>query len=105
MLHMVGKYAKIAYCLVGIFGIYSLVNYLLNKENIKVTSRTINLSALCYGIYLFQQFILQWLYYKTTMPSIVGPYLLPWVGLLITVIGSYILTKLCRMTKIGRWLM
>lgn len=105
VLHIVGKYAKIAYCLVGIFWIYLLVNYLLNKEYIKVTPWIINLSALCFGIYLFQQFILQWLYYKTSIPSIVGPYYLPWMGLIITVIGSCLLTKLCRMTRIGRRLM
>lgn len=105
MLHIVGKYAKIVYCLVGIFWIYLLVNYLLNKEYIKVTPWIIKLSALCFGIYLFQQFILQWLYYKTSIPSIVGPYYLPWMGLIITVIGSCLLTKLCRMTRIGRWLM
>ena len=105
ILHITSRYIKIVYCLVGIVWIYSLVNYLLKKKYISITTRIINLSALCYGIYLFQQFILKFLYYKTTLPIIVGPYYLPWIGLIITLIISYYFTKICRITRIGKWLM
>lgn len=99
------KYVKIVYCILGIIFIYILVNYFLEVKKISVAPWVINLSGLCFGIYLFQQFILQILYYKTQLPSLVGPYWLPWVGLVITLILSYLLTKLSLKTKIGRQLM
>ena len=99
------KYVKILSCILGIIFIYILVNYLLEVKKVRVALWVINISGLCFGIYLFQQFILQILYYKTTLPSLVGPYWLPWVGLVITLILSYLLTKLSLKTKIGRQLM
>ena len=99
------KYVKIVYCILGIIFIYILVNYFLEVKKVRVTPWVINISGLCFGIYLFQQFILQILYYKTTLPSLVGPYWLPWVGLVITLILSYLLTKLSLKTKLGRQLM
>ena len=105
LLYLSGKYLKIIYCIAGIFWIYALVNYLLEIKKLKIPQWIINLSAVCYGMYLFQQFILQYLYYYTDVPSIVGPYWLPWVGLAIATIGSYLLTVICRMTRIGRFIM
>lgn len=99
------QYAKIVYCILGIIFIYILVNYFLEVKKVLVASWVINLSGLCFGIYLFQQFILQILYYKTSLPSLAGPYWLPWVGLVVTLILSYLLTKLSLKTKIGRQLM
>ena len=99
------KYIRILYCAFGILCLYSLANFLIEKKSFQVSQWVINLSPLCFGIYLFQQFILQYLYYKTNIPSFVGPYLLPWVGVIITVVASYLLTKLILMTKIGRSLM
>lgn len=105
LLYLTGKYIRIIYCIAGIFWIYALVNYLLDVKKLKVPQWVINLSAVCYGMYLFQQFILQYLYYYTNIPSIVGPYWLPWVGLAIATTGSYMLTVICRMTRIGRFIM
>lgn len=99
------KYVKILYCILGIIFIYILVNYFLEVKKVRVAPWVIDLSGLCFGIYLFQQFILQILYYKTQLPSLVGPYWLPWVGLVITLILSYVLTKLCLKTRLGRQLM
>ena len=99
------EYIKIIYCTLGIIFIYILVNYFLEVKKVRVAPWVINLSGLCFGIYLFQQFILQILYYKTNLPSLVGPYWLPWVGLVVTLILSYLLTKLSLKTKVGRQLM
>lgn len=99
------QYIKITYCILGIVFIYVLVNYFIEVRKVRVAPWIINLTSLCFGIYLFQQFILQILYYKTLLPSFVGPYWLPWFGLSVTLILSCILTKLCLKTKIGRQLM
>ena len=86
----------------GVAFVYSLVNYLIEGKGLSIPNWVVDLNGVCFGVYLFQQFILQILYYKTTLPSLVGPYWLPWIGLIITLIVSYILTKLTLKTKIGR---
>lgn len=65
---------------------------------------TVNLAACCFGIYLFQQFALQLLYYKTSFPVVAGPYWLPWCGFGIATILSYFLSVLLLKTKTGRFL-
>ena len=65
---------------------------------------TIRLAGCCFGIYLFQQFILQFLYYKTSFSTMVGQYWLPWLGFVIALILSYILSALSLKTKYGRFL-
>lgn len=102
---IVGKYIQIIYASLGIAFIYMFVNYFTYLKNITIPKWIIELNATCFGIYLFQQFILQILYYKTSLPTIVGPYWLPWIGLAITLVTSYILTKISLKTKIGKSLM
>lgn len=62
-------------------------------------------AANSFGVYIIQQFALQFLYYKTDMPIIVGPYWLPWLGFIIalavSVFGSIYLRKL----RIGKFLL
>lgn len=58
----------------------------------------------CFGVYLFQQFILKFMYYKTSVPAFVGPYMLPWVGFIITLPLSYLVTTLILRTKVGKFL-
>ena len=99
------KCLRILYSAVGVICLYSLVNCLIERKGFKVPLWIINLSPLCFGIYLFQQFILQLLYYRTNLPSVLEPNLLLWAGLVITIIVSYSLTTLVRMTRFGRWLM
>lgn len=102
---LIGMYIKIVYSLLGIAFIYMFVNYFTHLKNISIPKWIIELNTTCFGIYLFQQFILQILYYKTSLPTIVGPYWLPWIGLAITLVTSYILTKIFLKTKLGRQLM
>ena len=59
----------------------------------------------CFGIYIFQQFILKFLYYNTPIPEAVGPYALPWVGVVFALFFSFFFTYLIRLTKVGRALL
>lgn len=63
---------------------------------------TILLASTCFGIYLFQQFFLQILYYKTSFPVLVGPYLLPWCGFIIVLVLSFGCSWLLLKTKVGK---
>ena len=55
-----------------------------------------------YGVYVFHQFILVYLYRYTELPNVVGTYMLPWVGIVITIVLSVLLTLSVRSTKVGR---
>lgn len=99
------KYMQLLCAVSGVAFVYALVNYLIVGNGLIVPKWVIELNGLCFGIYLFQQFILQILYYNTSMPVVVGPYWLPWLGLIMTLIISYILTKLSLKTRLGRHLM
>lgn len=61
--------------------------------------------ALSFGVYLFQQFILKGLYDHTTLPSLLGCYWLPWVGFVVALFGSILMTGLLQKTKTGKLLL
>lgn len=83
---------------------YLSVNYLIEKKRITIPNWLIKFNGLCLGIYLFQQFILQFFYYKTSMPILLGSYWLPIVGFILTLILSILLSNLTLKTKLGRFL-
>ena len=99
------RYMQLICAASGVAFAFFVVNYVMETKNITIPKWIIELNGVCFGIYLFQQFILQILYYKTALPTLVGPYWLPWVGLIVTLVCSYLLTKLSLKTKIGRQLM
>lgn len=70
----------------------------------QLSMSTIKVASCCFGIYLFQQFILQLLYYKTDFPLWVGPYWLPWCGFVVATVASLVLSLLFLKTKTGRFL-
>ena len=53
-------------------------------------------SSISFGVYLFHQIIIEVIYYKTSLPVLVGPYWLPWICLLITLPVSVVLVLLVR---------
>ena len=69
-----------------------------------VSKRMITLGGLSFGVYLIQQFILKYAYYKTDIPYLLNPYLLPWVGFVFTLIVSVALSYILIKTKSGRYL-
>ena len=88
----------------GIGFVYLLVNYFVEKRKYMPSHWVFEASAICYGVYIYQQFVLQILYYKTSLPVLIGAYWLPWVGCVITFIVSFLLTKLTLKTRFGRYL-
>ena len=55
-----------------------------------------------YGVYIFHQFILVYLYRYTEMPHLMGTYFLPWAAFFITITISVSLTLIVRSTQMGR---
>lgn len=98
------NFLKFIYSVSGIMFLYLLVNKFTYNKNFTIKKWVINATTLCYGVYIFQQFILKFLYYKTNLP-LIGSIWLPWVGFIITIILSIMLTKISLKTKTGRFLL
>jgi hypothetical protein len=88
----------------GCLTIYGIAGRLLLVNKIVLPEWLLKLNPLCYGVYIFQQFILKTLYYKTEMPAIFGTYWLPVAGCVITLIISLWLSKLMLKFKFGKFL-
>jgi peptidoglycan/LPS O-acetylase OafA/YrhL len=96
------NYSKIIYATFGLFLTYLVVNYLIEKRKIRMPQWLYTLASYLFGIYIFQQFILQFLYYKTDLPAWTGAVWLPWAGFIITMIVSIMITKYTLKTKLGK---
>ena len=93
---------QLIYATIGTLTFYiTMVYYTQHKQ---LSKFTISLSSCCFGIYLTHQFLLKALYYNTDFASIVGPYWLPWLGFIIVLPISYLLSLLLLKTKIGKFL-
>lgn len=98
------RIAVLVYSALGLAFIYILINYLLKKNMINVTSVMIKLSAYCFGVYIFQQFILKYIVYNGALISLLGSYWLPWVAFVITILFSVGLSFGLLKTRVGRFL-
>lgn len=88
----------------GISALYLIVcSYTINPH-FKPANWVIQSSKICYGVYIFHQFILKYLYYQTPLPEYAGSYWLPWIALSIALPLSIILSILFLRTKFGRFL-
>ncbi len=103
LIFVVGNHAcQLLYAWSGLIAFYGTTVYFTQHQ--QLSEATQKMAACCFGIYLFQQFVLQLLYYKTDFPLWVGPYWLPWCGFVIAAIISHVLSDILLKTKIGRFL-
>ena len=84
----------------GIVALYSFAVVYCRKNTL--SNVIIKIGACGYGVYVFHQFILVYLYRYTSAPQLFGTYATPWILFLITVLFSVCLTLLIRQTSIGR---
>jgi hypothetical protein len=98
-----GRLIQTTYGTIGLIALYSWTNYLVSKTG-DVSRHIVTANAYCYGVYFFQQFILKFLYYKTNIPMLLGPILLPLFALVVTLLASFILTHILLKFKVGRFL-
>ena len=88
----------------GVYMLYRVANISYIQNKINDNQFLIKLSGYCYGVYIFQQFILKILYEKTQLAYVVDAYSLPWIATAITIILSLLLTHLTLKTRVGRFL-
>lgn len=95
---------RLLICCSGIMALYLTVIRIVSKTSYKPSSFTLKASGLCYGVYVYHQFILQIINRYVPLSDYVGYYMLPWVGLAITLLFSVLLTHFTLKTKVGRLL-
>lgn len=88
----------------GIMALYLTVCSFTTKEEYQPKPWIIAASDHCYGVYVYHQFILVWLYFYTSLVAVCHPLLVPWIGFAVALPVSWLLTKLTLMTKTGRFL-
>lgn len=93
-------FAKIILATTGILTLFLIAS--AYTRNHSLSAYTIQIGTLGYGVYIFHQFILVWLYYNTSLSDIVGGLWLPWIGLVSAVVISILLTIILRSTDVGR---
>lgn len=94
-------FVRFACASVGIIMLYAASkNLVCHSLSSKISGGDL-LSESCFGVYLFQQFILKAIY-ESPIPQMINPYILPWASFVITLILSLWLTIVIRKTKVGR---
>lgn len=96
----VGNILKIIYAISGSWALLlTSRRYVRTHE---LSNFSLKLGSCCFGVYIFQQFVLQVIYYKTDIPIFVGPVVLPWLGFVIASIVSILLSMIFLNTKLGK---
>lgn len=95
------SYIRLVCAALGIYLLYILSVQLVSNSLIDNWGGCIRLSNCCFGIYLFQQFVLKGIY-NSTIPQMVNPYILPWLSFVIALIVSLAFTLIIRGIKVGR---
>lgn len=96
---------KLIYSALGVTTVTLLSIYLIRSKKLKLSSFWINLSTYTFGIYVFQQFILMWIYYHTPLSKSISIDYLPWIAFAITITASLILSIIMRKNKVGKFLL
>lgn len=96
---------QLLYSVLGVFVVYIMVNYLIKRNLIKVSSTIVRLSSYCFGVYIFQEFIIRIFYYKCNTIETLNPYVFPIASMVITLILSITLTHFALKTKFGKFLL
>jgi len=95
---------KLLYSCCGIMALYLIVLRFSSVPGYKPSNLVLKSNSMCYGVYVYHQFILVFMYYHTQLPVLVGSIALPFVGFAITFVLSVLLTWLTLKTKFGRTL-
>lgn len=85
--------------IIGSLTLYLTINYLIHKYRVKNIFRT----DVWYGIYIYHQFVLMLIYYKTSLPIYCNIYI-PYLGVLFSLFISYFLVVITLKNRFGRFL-
>ena len=92
----------VLYASIGIFALLMTSIYVTRTR--RLSKWYVQMGGFCMGVYVFQQFVLWGLYYKTPFLHDVNPYVAPWIGFSIALTVSWLLTYILKKIKIGNYL-
>ena len=87
--------------LLGILGsvtLWATINMIVKDKNINIRG------DIWFGLYIYHQIIMMWLYYHTSLPTYTTNIWLPWIVLGLTLLSSYLLVVCTLKLRVGRWL-
>ena len=87
---------------IGILILMTISSKIVSKTDISQCKVLLKLSDCCFGVYIFQQFVLKYIYDETAIPTIIDPYMLPWISFLVALCASIVLTMIIRCSYIGK---
>lgn len=83
--------------------IYFSVGVVYSRHLARVRGGGINnIAKFSFSIYILQEFILRFLYYKTSFCDYIGALLYPWCGFVLTFFMSYLLSSIFNHNKISK---
>ena len=89
------KICQMVYAFCGVWAMYKLS--LLYVSHHRIADSWKELGTLCFSVYIYQEFILWYLYYYTSLPTLAGSVWLPWIGFAIALPFSLLLGKVTKM--------
>lgn len=96
--------SKLVYSTTGLSALFVAVGCVDKRLSSQLPHWVVWVGELSMGIYIFQQFILKGLYNYTLLPSMFSPILMPWLGFVIALCLSLMLSFYFRKTSVGRFL-
>ena len=105
LLYLVRGALKLGFATSGILALYNTVELVLPRVSDAAKAKWKQVSEISFGVYLCHQFILIALYRHSMLFEAVGSYWMPWIGLLVALLGSVIITYFAIKTKVGAFLM
>ena len=101
---IISKSIRFACAAFGVALLLTLSTKLVKHSDTSKWNLLLKLSDSCFGVYIFQQFILK-IIEHTQFPENANPYLYPWVAFVISLVASLVLTIFIRKTKFGSQLL
>lgn len=98
------KILMIAYSLIGTILLYLIVMYFLKLGN-KPLTILLKSNEICMGVFVIHHFLLQYIYYRTNIPTVLGTYWLPWFSFIFVLFLSIVISVGLKKTKIGNFLL
>lgn len=90
VIYFLRNLCQMFYSGLGVICIYS--TSILFTQKYKLYHWYVKIGSLCFGVYIFQEFIIKYLYYYTDLPLFVGYIILPWLTFVIALVLSLLLS-------------
>ena len=102
--YVITEFIHSVYTVLGLLALLLVVVNITESNGYRPKTFVLEASSICYGVYVFHQFILQYLYYETNISCYFNDFLLPIFVFIVSLSISIAFTLLFLKIKIGRFL-